>query len=76
MAICKFCGTEVTWMKEGRKNVPVESDGGKHECEQFKNSRKSIKKFKPSDIDPEILKQYQENMNKELEKQKKKKSGK
>lgn len=72
MANCKFCGTEVTWIKEGRKNVPVESDGAKHECEHFKRSRDSIKKLKPADIDPEILKQYQENMNKELAKKKKK----
>ena len=72
MANCKFCGTEVTWVKEGRKNVPVENDGAKHECSQFKNSRDSIRKLAPTDIDPEILKQYQENMNKELAKKNKK----
>ena len=73
MARCKFCGTEVTWIKEGRKNVPVENDGGKHECEQFKNSRNSFRQLKPTDIDPEILKQYQENMNKEMAKKNQKK---
>lgn len=74
MATCKFCGTEVMWIKEGRKNVPVEVDGGKHECEHFKNSRNSIRELKPTDIDPEILKQYQANMQKELDKKNKKKS--
>lgn len=73
MASCKFCGTEVMWIKEGRKNVPVEVDGSKHECEHFKNSKNSYRQLKPTDIDPEILKQYQENMQKELAKKNKKK---
>lgn len=68
MATCKYCGKSVTWLKEGRKNVPVEDDGGIHECEQYKNVRRSAKKLSPTDIDPEILKQYQENMNKKLKK--------
>ncbi|MBG59604.1 MAG: hypothetical protein CMJ16_04000 [Peredibacter sp.] len=68
MATCKYCGKNVTWLKEGRKNVPVEDDGGIHECEQYKNVRRSAKKLTPNEIDPEILKQYQENMNKKLKK--------
>lgn len=68
MARCRYCNTEITWMKEGRKNVPVENDGGQHVCENFKNSRNSIKELKPTDIDPDILKQYQENMDKQLKK--------
>ena len=72
MSRCRYCGTEITWMKEGRKNIPVESDGAQHECEQFNNMRKSTRKLAPTDIDPEVLKQYQENMNKELAKKKKK----
>ena len=68
MATCKYCGKNVTWLKEGRKNVPVEDDGGIHEYEQYKNVRRSAKKLTPNEIDPEILKQYQENMNKKLKK--------
>lgn len=72
MAFCKYCGKEITWLKDGRKNIPVENDGGEHKCEQFSNARNSFKKMTPDEIDPEILKQYQENMNKELAKKKKK----
>lgn len=68
MATCKYCGKNVTWVKEGRKNVPVEDDGGVHECDEYKNTRKSARTLNTSDIDPEILKQYQENMNKKLKK--------
>ncbi len=64
MARCKYCNTEITWLKEGRKNIPVEADGSKHECENYKKARDSYRKMDPSEIDPEILKQYQENMNK------------
>ena len=62
MAKCRYCNTEVTWLKEGRKNVPVEFDGGKHECENFTKSRNSFREIKPNELDPEILKQYEENM--------------
>jgi hypothetical protein len=68
MSKCKYCGTEIVWMKDGRKNVPVEVDGAKHECEEFKNTARSYKELKPTDIDPEVLKQYQENMKKKLKK--------
>lgn len=68
MATCKYCGKSVTWLKEGRKNVPVEDDGGIHECDQYKNVRRSARKVDPSEIDPEILKQYQENMKNKLKK--------
>ena len=68
MAQCRYCGKEITWVKEGRKNVPVENDGGVHECENYKNARSSYKEMKPSDIDPDILKQYQEQMNNAVKK--------
>ncbi len=70
MARCKFCGKEIVWMQEGRKKVPVEVDGIKHECEAFRNSRDSLRKVELDTIDPEVLKQYQENM-KNLKKKKK-----
>ena len=58
MAYCKYCNKEITWLQDGRKKVPVENDGVRHECENFKKSRGSIKTIDPKDIDPEILKQY------------------
>ncbi len=64
MAKCKYCGKNVTWVKEGRKNVPVEDDGGVHNCENFANSRNSIRTIKPDELDPDIIKQYEENMEK------------
>ena len=63
MSKCRFCNMEITWLKEGRKNVPVESDGGKHDCEQYKNARNSYRKIEPAELDPDILKQYQDSMN-------------
>lgn len=64
MARCKYCNKEVTWLQEGRKKVPVENDGAKHECEEYKKSKNSLKAVDLGSIDPEILKQYQENINK------------
>lgn len=64
MANCKFCGKKIVWLKEGRKNIPVEEDGTKHECEEFKNARDSARTVDVSTIDPEILKQYEQGINK------------
>lgn len=63
MAFCKFCGKEITWMKEGRKNVPIENDGGQHNCEKFENSRKSIKKMDRGGLSPEELAKYEQSIN-------------
>lgn len=63
MAQCRFCGKEITWLQEGRKKVPVENDGGKHECENFAKSRESIKTYESKDLDPDIIKQYQDAIN-------------
>lgn len=71
MARCKFCNKEITWMKEGRKNVPVESDGTSHMCEEMINSRKSTKSVNLTDIDPDILKQYEQAINDKAAKTKK-----
>lgn len=68
MASCRYCGKEITWMKEGRKNVPVENDGGVHACDAYINSKNSYKELKPNEIDPDILKQYQDQMNNSLKK--------
>jgi hypothetical protein len=63
MAYCKFCNKEITWLQEGRKKVPVEGDGSVHECEEYKSSRKSIRKVELNEVDPDILKQYEQAIN-------------
>jgi len=63
MARCKFCNNEITWMKEGGRNRPINGDGGIHSCEEMKNSMKSIKSIPASEIDVDILKQYEAAIN-------------
>jgi hypothetical protein len=63
MAKCKFCSREITWMKEGGRNRPVDSDGGIHSCEEMKNSMKSMKKIEPTEIDADLLKMYENAIN-------------
>lgn len=63
MARCKFCNREITWMKEGGRNRPVDSDGGVHSCDEMKNSMKTIKSIAPTEIDSDILKQYEAAIN-------------
>jgi hypothetical protein len=64
VAQCKYCKKEITWIKEGRKNVPVESDGGIHECDEFKKTIKSIKKFDRGSLSPEEIAKYEQGINK------------
>lgn len=64
MANCRYCGKEITWLKEGRKNTPVENDGATHICEEYKKTKKSIKKIDRSSLDPELIKQYEQGINK------------
>lgn len=71
MARCRYCSTEVTWMKEGRKNVPVEHDGTTHKCEIMEKSLKSFKKMTPSSLSAEEIKKYEEAMNNQKSKTKK-----
>jgi len=72
MSKCRYCSTEITWLKEGRKNVPVETDGAKHECENFAKARNSYRKIEREEMDPELLKQYEANMADAVSKGKKK----
>lgn len=60
-------------MKDGRKNVPVEHDGAVHKCDQMINSRDSLRKISPSEVDPELLKQYEQAINEKAAKSPKKK---
>jgi len=64
MANCKFCGEEITWMKEGSKNVPIESDGSLHRCQEMKDSVKSLKKMDRNSLSEEEIKQYEQSINK------------
>lgn len=64
MAHCRYCGKEITWLKDGRKSIPVEGDGAQHACEEYKKTRKSIKKVDKSTLDPELVKQYEQGINK------------
>ena len=73
MASCKFCGKEIVWMKEGRKNVPVEVDGAKHDCVQMRKSLKSTKDIDPNQISAEEMKRLQERMVKAREQAEKRK---
>lgn len=68
MAKCKFCSKEITWIKEGRRNRAIDSDGGIHSCDEMKKSMSSIKSINVSDIDPEILKQYENSINQKVKK--------
>ena len=63
MAICKYCGKEISWLKEKNKYTPIESDGTIHECKEFSNAKKSSKKISRTEISPELLKQYEDQMN-------------
>jgi len=64
MASCKYCGKQISWLKDGRKFLPLESDGTTHECENYKSARKSAKKVTVSDLTPEEIAKYEQNINK------------
>lgn len=68
MARCKFCNKEITWIKEGGRNRPLNGDGGIHSCEEMKNSLKSIKSLDKTDIDADILRQYESAINSKAQK--------
>ena len=63
VANCKYCGKSITWVKEGRRNVPFEDDGVIHECEEYKKSRRSIKDLQRSTLSPEEIARYEQGIN-------------
>jgi hypothetical protein len=63
MAKCKFCNDDINWIKEGRKNQPINGDGTVHKCEQMINSMKSIKKLDRSSISNEDIARYEKQIN-------------
>lgn len=68
MARCKFCSREITWMKEGGRNRPINGDGGIHSCDEMKNSLKSMKNIERTDIDADLLKLYEKAINEKAQK--------
>ncbi|MCP4915272.1 MAG: hypothetical protein GY909_19280 [Oligoflexia bacterium] len=64
MATCKFCQKEITWLKEGRKNIPVEGDGTRHKCDEMMNSIKSTRTIERSSLSPEEIAKYEQAINK------------
>ncbi len=63
MANCRYCGKEITWMADGRKKIPVEGDGNIHECDEYKNSRNSIRKVEKGSLSADEIKKYEEAIN-------------
>lgn len=63
MAKCRFCNDEISWVKIGRKNKPMNGDMSDHKCEQMINSMKSMKTLDLSTISPEDIARYEKNMN-------------
>ena len=72
-AKCKFCGSEIFWMKEGRKNVPHEIDGGKHSCDEMQRAIKSTVSMERSSLSPEEIAKYESSINAAASKVKNKK---
>ncbi len=68
MAKCKYCQQEITWMKEGRKNVPVNPDGGTHACDEKKMAIESLKKIEVKTLTPEEIKRYEQAINEKANK--------
>jgi hypothetical protein len=59
-------------MKDGRKNVPVEGDGSVHRCDNMINARNSLRSIERTALTPEEIKKYEESMNQQVSKTKKK----
>jgi hypothetical protein len=55
-------------MKDGRRNRAIDSDGGIHSCEEMKKTMSSIKTISVTEIDPDILKQYENSINEKAKK--------
>lgn len=68
MSLCKYCNATITWMKDGRKSVPVEHDGTTHKCDVMKDSLKSLKSLEPKSLTDEEIKKYEDAMNEKAKK--------
>lgn len=65
MANCKFCQKEITWLKEGYKNIPVEGDGTRHSCDKMQNALKSTRTIERTSLSAEEIAQYEQSINHE-----------
>lgn len=63
MAVCKFCGAKIIWLKEGRRNIPVSEEGERHSCDEMKKSLGSVKTFDRSQLSDEEIKKYESQIN-------------
>lgn len=72
MSQCRYCGKDITWMKDGRKNVPVEGDGTVHSCEQYTSAKDSFKQVEKTSLSAEEIAKYENAMNAATKKTKKK----
>ena len=74
MASCKYCRKDIAWIKEGRKNVPIEGDGTTHRCEEMQTSLKSMKTISLNTLSPEQIKKYEDSINQKVQKDAEKRS--
>ncbi len=68
MATCKYCRREITWIKDGRKNVPIESDGLIHRCDEMLKTLQSAKTLEISSLSQEEIERYQNAINASVKK--------
>ena len=74
VAKCKYCQKEITWVKEGRKNVPLEHDGGVHRCVERENAMKSYKRLEVNNVSSDEIAKYEQAINKKIRNENKKQS--
>ena len=68
MAKCKYCHQDITWFREGRRNIPLENDGGIHDCEAKKEALSGHKKLDLKSLSPEEIKKYETAINQKAQK--------
>ena len=68
MAQCKYCQKEISWLRTGQKSIPIENDGLIHQCKEFKEAKKSVKKLSPNHLSPEEIARYEKAMNESADK--------
>ncbi len=72
MAKCRYCGKEIFWVKEGKKNVPFENSGDEHSCDERKSSLESFKTITTDSLSQEEIAKYEKAMNDSVGSKKKK----
>ena len=62
---CKYCQKEIRF----NLKTPYNNDGKIHECDEYKESRRNAK-IDISEVDPELLAQYETGMNESVKSKK------